>query len=180
MSFTYRETVSRACEIEITSAPVCLATRSAVRCRVPVSDEAIVGSGISWMLADTIRVADAFRMIAPSIFASSYRNCAENGLSSWSPPENRNCSSVASPITIRAPRWPLMMSSIPWRSSVPGAMRRSAATSAGSRRGSSPVTVHALYVARCIPPEPEPSMGGSRETGSAGPPDRGILIASWR
>ena len=30
-------TVSRCCEIEMTSASVCLATRSAVRCRVPVS-----------------------------------------------------------------------------------------------------------------------------------------------
>src|SRR5881398_1031209 len=32
----------------ITSAPVCFETRSAVRCRVPVSSDRIVGSGISW------------------------------------------------------------------------------------------------------------------------------------
>ena len=35
-------TVSRCWEIEITSAPVCFATRSAVRWRVPVSFDAIV------------------------------------------------------------------------------------------------------------------------------------------
>jgi len=61
---------SRRWEIAITSASVCLATRSAVRWRVPVSTERIVGSGISWTLAIGIFVALAFIVIAPSIFAS--------------------------------------------------------------------------------------------------------------
>ena len=50
-------TVSRCCEIEMTSAPVCFATRSAVRCRVPVSSDGIVGSGISWTFAYAIFVS---------------------------------------------------------------------------------------------------------------------------
>ena len=54
----------------MTSASVCLETRSAVRWRVPVSSERIVGSGMSWTLAVAIFVAFAFRTIAPSIFAS--------------------------------------------------------------------------------------------------------------
>ena len=54
----------------ITSASVCFETRSAVRCRVPVSSERIVGSGISWTFAHRILVPLAASMIAPSIFAS--------------------------------------------------------------------------------------------------------------
>ena len=66
----YTETTSRRCDIAITRASVCLETRSAVRCLVPVSWERIVGSGISWTLAMVIFVAFALRMIAPSIFAT--------------------------------------------------------------------------------------------------------------
>ena len=55
----------------MTRAPVCFATRSAVRWRVPVSLDAIVGSGISWTFAQTMRLESELRMIAPSIFASS-------------------------------------------------------------------------------------------------------------
>jgi hypothetical protein len=54
----------------MTSASVCFDTRSAVRCRVPVSDDRIVGSGISCTFAHEIFVALAFRAIAPSIFAT--------------------------------------------------------------------------------------------------------------
>jgi len=64
-------TVSRCCEIEITSASVCFATRSAVRCRVPVSFDGIVGSGISCTFACASLVTDSLTMIAPSIFATS-------------------------------------------------------------------------------------------------------------
>jgi len=53
-----------------TRASVCLDTRSAVRWRVPVSEERIVGSGISCTLHQAIRVALPLRAIAPSIFAS--------------------------------------------------------------------------------------------------------------
>ena len=56
----------------MTSASVCLETRSAVRCRVPVSSERIVGSGISWTLAIAIFVALAFSAMAPSILATWY------------------------------------------------------------------------------------------------------------
>jgi hypothetical protein len=54
----------------ITSALVCLETRSAVRCRVPVSIERIVGSGISCTFAQLIFLAAGSRTIAPSIFAT--------------------------------------------------------------------------------------------------------------
>ena len=54
----------------MTSASVCFETRSAVRCRVPVSSERMVGSGMSWTLAIVIFVALAFSAMAPSIFAS--------------------------------------------------------------------------------------------------------------
>ena len=67
---TYTDTTSRRCEMAMTSASVCLETRSAVRCLVPVSCERIVGSGISCTFAMLIFVAFALRMIAPSIFAS--------------------------------------------------------------------------------------------------------------
>jgi hypothetical protein len=57
--------------MEMTSASVCFATRSAVRWRVPVSSDAI--EGIRHEL--DVRVDDLLRrlvrMIAPSIFASS-------------------------------------------------------------------------------------------------------------
>ena len=64
------ETTSRRSEIEITSASVCFDTRSAVRWRVPVSRERIVGSGVSCTLAHMILVAFWESVIAPSIFAS--------------------------------------------------------------------------------------------------------------
>ena len=66
-SRTKMVTVSRCCEIEITSASVCLATRSAVRCRVPVSAEAIDGSGMSWTFAQKIVYANVQLMPDPSI-----------------------------------------------------------------------------------------------------------------
>src|SRR6478609_2972013 len=75
-------------------------------------------------------------MIAPSIFASSYSSCGVKGTSSLIPPLNRNESSFGSPITIRAPSLERMMSSIAERSSVPGAMRPTAARIFASRRGS--------------------------------------------
>ena len=64
-------TVSRCCEIEMTSASVCLATLSAVRCRVPVSLDAMAGSGMSWTFAYTSLCVSLPITIAPSILASS-------------------------------------------------------------------------------------------------------------
>ena len=66
--------------------PVCLATRSAVRCRVPDSVVSIEGSGSSWVAARRIRVTSRSRMIAPSILASSRSRVAENSTSSGKPP----------------------------------------------------------------------------------------------
>ena len=43
-----------------------------MRWRVPVSDDRIVGSGISWTLHHAIFVAVPFSAIAPSILASWY------------------------------------------------------------------------------------------------------------
>ena len=74
---TYSDTTSRRSETATTIASVCLETRSAVRCRVPVSSVRIVGSGVSWTLTWAILVALALSTIAPSIFASSYRNAGE-------------------------------------------------------------------------------------------------------
>ena len=54
----------------MTTASVCLDTRSAVRWRVPVSSVRTVGSGVSWTLAIAIFVALAFRTMPPSIFAT--------------------------------------------------------------------------------------------------------------
>ncbi len=58
-------------ETETTGTPVCRATRSAVRWRVPVSMVSMVGSGISWTPARTIRPVSAVSTMAPSILASS-------------------------------------------------------------------------------------------------------------
>ena len=52
-----------------------LATRSAVRWRVPVSLVGTVGSGTRCTLARAMRVQSALRMIAPSILASSDMRC---------------------------------------------------------------------------------------------------------
>ncbi len=56
----------------MTSASVCFDTRSAVRWRVPVSSERIVGSGTSCTLAIVIFVALALSTMAPSILATWY------------------------------------------------------------------------------------------------------------
>ena len=74
------------CDTEMTGWPVCLATRSAVRCRVPVSSEGIVWSGIRWTAARWMRVRSLSMMIAPSILASSRRPVAVNGTSRVKPP----------------------------------------------------------------------------------------------
>ena len=56
---------------EMTARPVCLLTRSAVRCRVPDSSVGIAGSGTSWTAARRILVQSLSTTMAPSIFASS-------------------------------------------------------------------------------------------------------------
>ena len=51
------------CDTEITGKPVCRATRSAVRWRVPVSSDGIDGSGIRWTAARVIRVMSRSTMM---------------------------------------------------------------------------------------------------------------------
>ena len=51
MAPTYTAMMCIDWDTEMTGAPVCFATRSAVRCRVPVSSEGIVWSGIRCTLA---------------------------------------------------------------------------------------------------------------------------------
>src|SRR5213083_74802 len=81
---------------------VCLATRSAVRCLVPVSAVWIAGSGIRWTLAHRMVSAASSRMIAPSILASSESRWAVNGTPMRKPPENRACTRGGAPSTTGA------------------------------------------------------------------------------
>ncbi len=71
VSSTYSEIVAIEADTDTTGTPVCRATRSAVRCRVPVSTVSIAGSGISWTPARTMRSVSAVSTMAPSILASS-------------------------------------------------------------------------------------------------------------
>ena len=71
---------------ETTGKPVCLATRSAVRWRVPDSLVSICGSGTSCVAARRMRVTSRSSTMAPSIFASSRSRVAENSTSSGKPP----------------------------------------------------------------------------------------------
>ena len=91
------------------------ATRSAVRCRVPVSDVGRSGSGTRCTLARTILVRSADRMTAPSIFAISESRCGLNAASSWSPPEQMLMTDGPSPSTISAPFPAMRMRCIPSR-----------------------------------------------------------------
>ena len=117
---------------EITGSPVCFATRSAVRCRVPDSVVSIVGSGTSCTAARRILVASRSRTIAPSIFASSRSRVEEKSTSRTKPPV-LICSTLRSaPSTIRAPVRPRRMRSRPSRSSVPGAAAARVARSSSS------------------------------------------------
>ena len=71
----------------MTGTEIWRATRSAVRCRVPVSFVGMSGSGTRWTLARAMRVPSEARMIAPSIFASSDSRWGVNSASSRNPPE---------------------------------------------------------------------------------------------
>ena len=117
---------------EITGYPVCFATRSAVRCRVPDSEVSMVGSGRSWTAARRIRLTPWSTTIAPSIFASSRRRVEENSTSRTKPPE-QICSTVSScPRTMSAPVRPRRIRSSPSRSAPPGATAASVVRSRSS------------------------------------------------
>jgi allophanate hydrolase subunit 1 len=66
--------------------PVCFATRSAVRWRVPVSSVGISGSGTNCTPARTMRDRSPVTTTPPSIFDSSRSRVAENSTSSVKPP----------------------------------------------------------------------------------------------
>ena len=110
------------CDTEITGKPVCRATRSAVRCRVPVSSEGIVWSGIRCTAARMMRVMSRSTMIPPSILASSRSPVAVKGTSRAKPPVEIDSTVLSLPSTIRAPVRPRRIRSSPSRRRVPGAV----------------------------------------------------------
>ena len=115
------------CDTEITGNPVCRATRSAVRWRVPVSSDGMDGSGIRWTAARVIRVMSRSMMMPPSILASSRRPVAVNGTSRVKPPVQIDSTTRSWPSTIRAPVRPRRIRSRPSRRAVPGAIDASVA-----------------------------------------------------
>jgi hypothetical protein len=119
---------SRDSDTEITGTHSDLATRSAVRCRVPVSEVGTVGSGTRCTLARAMRLASAARMIAPSIFATSWRRWGVNPASRRKPPEQICSTSVPSPTTMSAPLPDWRTRSIPSRKDCPGATDARAAS----------------------------------------------------
>ena len=110
------------------------ATRSAVRCRVPVSLVNTLGSGTRWTLARAMRLASAVRMMAESILHSSARRWGVNSASIRKPPEQMASTSGSSPTTRSAPRLALTTRSSPSRSAVPGATSASAPVISMPRR----------------------------------------------
>src|SRR3954452_8780278 len=110
-------------ETETTGRPDWRATRSAVRCRVPVSMVSTAGSGISWTPALTIRADSTSRTIAPSILASSRRAVGLNGTSRAKPPVEIALITRLRPSTTSAPVRPRRIRSKPSRSGEPGAIR---------------------------------------------------------
>jgi hypothetical protein len=126
-------------ETEMTGASICLATRSAVRWRVPVSLVEIPGSGTRCTLARAIRVQSDDRIIAPSILASSESRCGVNSASSRNPPEHNESTSGPSPITMSAPILACRIRSSPSRSGRPGATNRSAESIASDRAATATV-----------------------------------------
>ena len=117
-----------------TGNPVCFATRSAVRWRVPCSSVGIEGSGSSCTAARSSLVASRSQMPAPSLFASARSRCAEKSTSRENPPEAIASTVRSCPRTTSPPVRPRRMRSRPSRSTVPGAtwamaVRSSASTS---------------------------------------------------
>ena len=143
---------------EITGYPVCLATRSAVRCRVPDSSVWIAGSGMRCTLARTIRMPSEDSTTAPSILHSSRSRVAENSMSSGKPPVHNDSTVRSWPSTISAPVRPRRIRSSPSRNTVPGAISASVA------RNGSVLAVPPAQLATPPPPgrnaRPVPGLGG--------------------
>ena len=88
---------------EITGTPVWMATRSAVRCRVPDSWVSMLESGTSWTAARRMLLASLSQMMAPSILASSRSRVGEKSMPMSKPPEQMDSMVRSMPSTIRAP-----------------------------------------------------------------------------
>jgi len=101
--------------------PVGRAVRSAERCRVPVSEVGMDGSGTRCTLARSTRLASASSTRAPSIFASSATRWLVAAMSITKPPDTSCSICGVHPITISVPRSARMMRSMPSRRCVPGA-----------------------------------------------------------
>ncbi len=108
-------------ETETTGKPHALETRSAVRCRVPVSSVGIEASGTSCTPARRIFVMSLSRISAPSSLHSSRRRVAVNSTSSTNPPVHIDSTVLSMPSTIRPPVLPRRMRSRPSRRAIPGA-----------------------------------------------------------
>ena len=134
-SSTYTAITCMSSDTEITGTSIDRATRSAVRCRVPVSEVGTFGLGTRWTLARAMRLASPARMMAPSIFASSDSRCGLNAASRRNPPEQMFSTSGPSPTTISAPIPACRMRSRPSRNGRPGATAASASSIAMLRRG---------------------------------------------
>ena len=143
-----------AADTDSTGTSIDRATRSAVRCRVPVSVVGIVDLGIRWTLARAIREASGARMMAPSILASSERRWGLNSASTRKPPVQIDSTSGPSPTTTKPPRLACRIRSSPSRSGRPGAaiarassraeLWRALTTSAGYRSAELVVPVEVL------------------------------------
>ena len=83
----YTVTMARPWLTTTAGRPVCIATRSAVRCRVPASTVGMAGSGMRCTLARRIISPLSSMMTAPSILASSASRAGLNvAPSRWNPP----------------------------------------------------------------------------------------------
>ena len=111
------------CEILITNSPVCFAVLSAVLCLVPVSNVVISREGINCAFAYNIFFRSPLKIIAPSIFASSY-NLEDVYSSLIVKPPSTICFiiSLLSVINNKAPVLALNMFSNPSLIGVPGAI----------------------------------------------------------
>src|SRR5579883_870165 len=150
----------------ITGTSIERATRSAVRCRVPVSLVGMLALGTRCTLARAMREASRARMMAPSIFASSDSRWGVNSASRRNPPLQMESTAASSPTTTRAPRWACRIRSRPSRRAVPGAT----SPNASMRRWSGWSTTAASYPGG---PATPPRRTGSHvgEVGRLGGPD---------
>jgi len=110
-------------ETVITGTLACNATRSAVRCRVPVSMVGNCAEGVKWTPAARMVVRSWSTTMPPSIFASSRNAVGVKSVFTLKPPVEIWPTTGLLPSTINAPVRPVRIRSSPSRSGVPGASR---------------------------------------------------------